>query len=234
MPVTAAPPSYTDDVSQAEPSAPLDPEPGVSTTTTATTDAPGEPTAAAPATQAKVRIAPAAAPSDGAASARPADAPSDDPVHRRFWGEDEPAPTRGGRAASGRRGRRARRQQWVVRNVSTWSVLKVSALFFLCMWAVLLVAGVILWEVADTSGMIEKVESFWAEATGSESVVWDGEVVFRSAAMAGAVLALASVAFAVLFSVLFNLICDMTGGIRLTVLQVEPRAPGERRAGRRR
>lgn len=232
MPVISARPSYTDDVSQAETSARPDPDPGGRTTTTAPGDAPPSETDHTTDTAAPVvRIGgvDAAGSGDGAGAA---DAPTDDPVHRRFWGEPE-ARADGARRARPRRGRRARRQQWVVRNISTWSVLKVSTLFFACMWAVLLVAGVVLWQVGAQAGLISNAESFWAEATGSEEVTWDGEVVFRSAAMAGAVLAVASVAFAVLFSILFNLICDMTGGIRLTVLQVEPRRDAPRRGRRR-
>lgn len=118
--------------------------------------------------------------------------------------------------------------------MSAWSVLKVAVPFSVCMWAVVLISGVVLWDVAQQTGLIDNAESFWAEATGSESVQWDGEVVFRSAVMAGGVLALASIGFAVLFAVLFNLICDITGGIRFTVLELEPRpSRADRRARRK-
>lgn len=159
----------------------------------------------------------------------------DDETARSFWGEDEvprrpeAAPTRGRRTR--RRGRRVER---VVRNVSAWSVFKVAVPFFVCTWVAILISGTVLWEVSDQAGLIGNAESFWAEATGNETVEWDGEVVFRAAALASGVLALASVGFAVLFAVLFNLICDVTGGIRVNVLELEPR-PGraERRQARR-
>ena len=43
------------------------------------------------------------------------------------------------------KGRRARR---VIRKVDTWSVLKLSLLFYLALLLTFLVAGVILWQVA--------------------------------------------------------------------------------------
>jgi hypothetical protein len=122
----------------------------------------------------------------------------------------------------------------VVRNVSVWSVLKVSVLFYLCTWVVLLVAGVVLWRLGDTAGLIGNLESFWAEATGQEVVEWDGRVVFRSWLLGGGVLAVAAAGFTTLFAVLFNLICDLTGGIRFTVLELEPNARQRRRAAKAR
>lgn len=156
-----------------------------------------------------------------------------DDAHRRFWGE-EPTPNAStAKARVPRRGRRARRRQLVIRNLSVWSVFKVSVFFYACMWAVLLGAGVVLWRLGDQAGIIEKLESFWADATAAETVDWDGRVVFRAAALACAAMAVASVGFTFLFGVLFNLICDLTGGVRITVLQVEPRQTrAERRATR--
>lgn len=154
-------------------------------------------------------------------------------AHRQFWGE-EPTPTpSASRARVPRRSRRARRRQLVIRNISVWSVLKVSVLLSMCMWAVLLGAGVVLWRLGDQAGIIEKLESFWADATAAETVDWDGRVVLRAAALGCAAMAVASVGFAFLFGVLFNLICDITGGVRMTVLQVEPRQTrAERRTSR--
>ena len=43
-------------------------------------------------------------------------------------------------------------------------------------------------------------------------------------------LVVAATGFTTLFAVLFNLICDLTGGIRLTVLELEPSARQSRRA----
>jgi len=156
----------------------------------------------------------------------------DDETTRRFWGDAEPAPAAPGRRRRSRR--RGRQAEHVLRHISPWGVLKVSVLLSICLWIVLLMASVILWTVGRDAGLLGNLESFWAEATGKDSVSWDGEVLFRSASMAGGVLAVAGVGFAVLFAVLFNLICDLTGGIRLTVIELEPRPVAKRSRGRRR
>lgn len=126
-----------------------------------------------------------------------------------------------------RRGRRrtlARRRTDVVRRISTWSMLKVSLLFWLAMWIVLLIAGAILWRVGESAGLVTNAESFWAEATGQESVSWDGQALLRTAGMAGAVLAFAATALTVLCTMLFNVICDLTGGIRVSALELVGKA----------
>lgn len=190
----------------------------------------------APSPAAKTGAAPAKARTDAPPASAPATevAPKDVAVPRsgsrdvsgEFWGEEDKAPNR--------RGRRALRQHHIVRNVSVWSVLKVSVIFYLCAWIVILIAGVVLWRLSDQAGLIGNVESFWAEATGQETVEWDGSKLFRSWLMAGSVLALAAAAVTTLFAALFNLICDLTGGIRYTVLEVETHERRTRRAKRTR
>src|SRR5690606_29525250 len=53
---------------------------------------------------------------------------------------------------------RARKVRRVVRHIDAWTVLKVSLLFYLCSYIIGLVSGVILWNVAERAGYIEKVE----------------------------------------------------------------------------
>lgn len=184
--------------------------------------------AGAAGTAARTEVPPAQVPATGA-PARAPEAPKGSgsrDVSGEFWGE------RDRNEAPSRRGRRALRQHHIVRNVSVWSVLKVSVIFYLCAWIVILIAGVVLWRLSDQAGLIGNVESFWAEATGQETVEWDGTKLFRSWLMAGSVLALASAAVTTLFAALFNLICDLTGGIRYTVLEVETHERRTRRGQR--
>lgn len=161
----------------------------------------------------------------------PAPAAATSDVTGEFWGEEKVRSGEGG-AGRSRRGRRAMRRHHILRNISVWSVLKVSVVFYLCVWIVLLISGVVLWQMSEQAGLVGNVESFWAEATGQETVEWDGSVLFRSWLMAGSVLALAAAALTTLFAALFNLICDLTGGIRYTVLEVEQVERGPRRTFR--
>lgn len=116
---------------------------------------------------------------------------------------------------------KARRVRRVIRYVSPWSVFKVAVLFSICLWLILMVAGVILWQGAVASGMITNVESFVAKLLAEESFTIDGRELFRATAIAGVMLVFAGSAFSVLMALLFNVISDLTGGIRFTVLELE-------------
>lgn len=121
-----------------------------------------------------------------------------------------------------RRGRlKARKVRRVVRYVSPWSVLKVSVIFYACLWIIGTIASVILWRLAVTGGMITNVEKFVARLFGEKSFTIDGREIFRASAIAGVVLVFAGTGFTVLMSLLFNVICDITGGLRFTVLELE-------------
>ncbi|MFN8041055.1 MAG: DUF3566 domain-containing protein [Acidimicrobiales bacterium] len=116
---------------------------------------------------------------------------------------------------------KARRVRRVVRYVSPWSVFKVSLLFSVCLWLILMVAGVILWQGAEGSGMVANIEKFLAKLLAEQSFTIDGRELFRATAIAGVMLVFAGSAFSVLLALLFNVISDITGGIRFTVLELE-------------
>lgn len=127
-------------------------------------------------------------------------------------------------AASGRptpapaKGRKVRRVHRVIRHVEVWSVFKVTAAFAACGYVMVLVSGYLLWRAADRVGTIDGIEGFLEDAGGYDRFDLLGSTVFRVAAFGGLVLAAGMVAMAVLAAVLFNLISDITGGIRMTVI----------------
>lgn len=120
-------------------------------------------------------------------------------------------------------GRRVRR---VVRRLDTWSVLKVSVLFYLSLVVVVVLAGVLLWLMGSTVGVVDNVESFM-RGIGFENFRFVGRQLFRGALAAGLVLVVMGTGLTVLMSVIYNLISDVVGGIQLTVLEEErvPRPP---------
>lgn len=123
-----------------------------------------------------------------------------------------PARTRRGR------GRKVRKVHRVVRHLDIWSVAKVATVFALCGYVVGMISGYLLWQAADRVGTIDGIEGFFEDAGGYDTFVILGDVVFRSAAIAGLLLAGLWVFAAVLGALLFNLISDLTGGIRMTVI----------------
>jgi hypothetical protein len=165
---------------------------------------------------------------------------AEDDYEAEFWNEPRRRPTerkidpklltREERKALGKL--RARKVRRIVRHVSPWSVFKFSIFFYLCVWLILMVAGVILWKLSQTAGVITNFEKFYAKAAGEKSFEIDGRALFRAGATAGAILVFAATAFTVLISVLFNLITDLTGGIRMPVIELEStRRTVRRRAG---
>ena len=132
---------------------------------------------------------------------------------------------------------RVRRVTRVVRQIDTWSVFKVSVVFSLFLYGVVLTAGVLLWKVAQNTGTIDNVQRF-LESFGWKSFTLKGGAIFHQAWTAGLFGVVGLTGFAVLVATLFNLITDLVGGIRVTVLEEEviaraDRGLGWRRAGRR-
>lgn len=161
---------------------------------------------------------------------RPPLAPSDERSIR-----DEPEPVAREKQATHkprRNGRReARRVVRIVSRVEVWSLVRVSALFYLCGWMIVTVAGLILWRVASSAGLIDNVEKFVAELIAEETVNIDGGAVFRASLIGGVVLVVASTAFTGLMAIVFNLISTVTGGIRMGVIEVETARPATTKSG---
>ncbi len=120
---------------------------------------------------------------------------------------------------------RARKVRRLVRHIEPWSVLKVALLFNFCMWVVTMVAGVLLWNAAETAGTISDVEQFASDIFALEEFTFEGESIFNAIALGGLVVAVAATGFTVLIAILLNLISDLTGGIRVTVVEEETARP---------
>jgi len=141
--------------------------------------------------------------------------------------EEPEAPERERALSPGERRRRvrleARRVRRVIRHIEPWSVLKISLLFFFCLWLIFVLAGVLLWSFAESSGTLESIEDLVESlfALDQSEEFWSGGTIFRAYALGTLILSIAGVTFSVLLSVLYNLISDLTGGIRITVIEEE-------------
>ena len=120
---------------------------------------------------------------------------------------------------------RVRRTHRILRHIDPWSVFKVSVLLYACLYVAVLAAGVLLWNAAQRSGLVDKVESFITEVGSYDSWTIDGMVIFRRARIIGLIVATVGVAFNVVMAIMFNLISDLTGGVRVTVLEDERQPP---------
>ena len=119
----------------------------------------------------------------------------------------------------------------VIRRVEPWSVFRVALVFSIALWLILVIAAVIIWQVARATGAIGHLESFLGELLADKSFQLDGAQLLRAAGLSGLVLVVAGTAFAVLLGLLFNVISELTGGLRLSVIELETaRRPVDRPA----
>ena len=115
---------------------------------------------------------------------------------------------------------RVRKVTRVVRHVDPWSVFKIAAIAHLVLYAIVMTAGVLLWNVAYATGTVENIERFF-ESFGWSSFEFNGGEIYHAAWIAGLFAILGLTGLAVLTSTLFNLITDLVGGVRVTVLEEE-------------
>ena len=133
------------------------------------------------------------------------------------------APTASQRRAARRLA--ARKVSRLVRHIDPFSVLRLAGLFYICVFLTVLGAGVILWTLGRSGGVVAAAESFVRQAFALEAFSFDGPRLFRFAVLGGLALTLAATALTALAAVMFNMISDLTGGIRLTVIQEETARP---------
>lgn len=115
----------------------------------------------------------------------------------------------------------ARKVRRVIRRIDPLSVLKLSFFFNVCLFAMFLIAGLLLWSAAVGSGSTDNIESFVIDI-GFEDFKLVGADLFRGFVVFGGGLVIAGTVFAVLLALLFNLISDIVGGIRFTVIEPMP------------
>jgi hypothetical protein len=100
-------------------------------------------------------------------------------------------------------------------------------LFYLALLLTLLVAGTILWQVASTVGITDNVIKLIKKLGDFSTYRIDGGVILKDAALAGLILAFFGAFLNALMCVLYNLISDVVGGVRLEMFDEE--VPGRRR-----
>lgn len=140
-----------------------------------------------------------------------------------------------GRSPAGRGARSAPKQQGprsltrgVIRNVDAWSVLKVSVVFYVSVYCMLLVAAVLLWMAATATGLRGNIEKVVADLIASGKFHFVGSELLRAGVIGGAVLVVAGTTANVMLAVLYNLITDLVGGVSILV----EASPGALRARR--
>ncbi len=122
---------------------------------------------------------------------------------------------------TGRRHLQARKVRRVIRHIDPWSVLTFSVMFHLCLFAALLLASALVFNVAEEAGTIENLENFIRELGDYETFEIDGQAIFKAAVAIAGIMTLAASVLVVLLTVMFNLLSDLLGGVRITVIEEE-------------
>jgi hypothetical protein len=134
-----------------------------------------------------------------------------------------------------------------LRHIGPWSVLKVAGLFYICLVLTVLTASVVLWQLGRSTGTVDQMESFvsrlfsYGDCIPRDEVdpgtsfqldddCPDGSVLvggfevddptlLRSVLIGGGIFVGAATLGTVLLAVLFNLLSDVTGGVRYTIVR---------------
>jgi hypothetical protein len=114
---------------------------------------------------------------------------------------------------------RTHRVRRVVRRIEPVSVLKVSAVFYACVFTVVLVAGIVVWLGASGAGVVGNVETFLGDLLALDEFRFEAWQILRWALVGGVILVALGTGANVLAVVLFNLIADRVGGVEVTLVE---------------
>lgn len=104
-------------------------------------------------------------------------------------------------------------------------MLKLAVLVALCMWLISMIAAVILWAVARSSGTVSSIESFVNSSLQLQDWKLDGEFLFRQFGLISLLFHLGVAASIVVATLVFNLISDIIGGVWVSVIEEESARP---------
>jgi hypothetical protein len=105
----------------------------------------------------------------------------------------------------------------VLRRIDVVSVFKVSVVFYMCVLAVLIVAGAVLWNVAAAFGVITTVEKMVRSLFALTSFQLQPVPALVWGSVIGGAVCFLGVVFNVAAAVFYNLISDVVGGVRIMI-----------------
>ncbi|HEX9684162.1 MAG TPA: DUF3566 domain-containing protein [Acidimicrobiales bacterium] len=102
--------------------------------------------------------------------------------------------------------------------IDPWSVFRVSAVFWVCLHAVGIIAGLILWAVASAAGTVDNTESVIQELFALQQFAFEPSVILRAGLLSAIIGVVSLAGGSTVLAVLYNLITEMVGGVEVTVV----------------
>ena len=109
----------------------------------------------------------------------------------------------------------------LVRHIDTLTVFKVSLMFYLFILVVVVIAGVLLWNIAAAFGFLNSIEKSVKTLFDYTAFTLHPGPVLEYTVAGGAALALVGTLANVLAALLYNLIADVVGGVQVVVMADE-------------
>jgi hypothetical protein len=114
-----------------------------------------------------------------------------------------------------------RRYRQTINRIDLWSVLKVSVCFYICAMAVIMVALIALWAIADAAGVVHSVEKFLGDLLQTKNFTFLSQEILRGALLVAAVLVVLLVVLTVIAAAFYNLFAELFGGVEITITEDE-------------
>ncbi len=106
-----------------------------------------------------------------------------------------------------------------MRKVDPWSVLKLSLIFYLCVLVVVMLGLGVFWVTVDRLGVIATLLGFLEELQFNVEI--NPGNLFRAAFLVGLLNVILWSGINVFAALLYNLVADVIGGLRITLLDEE-------------
>lgn len=104
-----------------------------------------------------------------------------------------------------------------LRRIDPWSVLKFSLVFYLALLVVLLLALVVFWTAIERAGLIDALLGFLGEL--QLTVAINPGNLLRAAFFIGVIQVIIGSALNVVAALLYNLVAEVLGGLRLLLVE---------------
>ncbi|MDA8393423.1 MAG: DUF3566 domain-containing protein [Actinomycetota bacterium] len=120
------------------------------------------------------------------------------------WASYRPPASGGARKGQGK----------TLRRIEPVPVFVISVVFYASLLIVVLMAGIVLWQIASAAGLVSHFENFLT-TLGFGLVIFHGLPLLAGSAGVGLVLAVLGAATNLLLVVVYNLVASLVGGVRL-------------------